>query len=75
MEKIVATRIDGMIMGAMGNLNAIASYIKNNCEAAEAKTLIRKIGGSMAELIEIADSIHAEYPDIIPQELRPPNSE
>jgi len=71
MDKDVAIRIDGMLIGVRGNLDGIAHYMKNNLSSQEYDALIGYIGASMAELIDISTSLHKQFPDIIPIELRP----
>lgn len=44
MEKDVAVRIDGMLMGAQGNLDGIAQYIKNNLTDQEYSNLTKCAG-------------------------------
>jgi hypothetical protein len=71
MEKNVAIRLDGMLMGARGNLDGIAHYMKNNLSDDEFSKLVRSIGQSMSALIDISSELHSRFPDIIPVELRP----
>ena len=71
MDKDVAIRIDGMLIGVRGNLDGIAHYMKNNLSPQEYDSLIGYIGGSMGELIDISTSLHKQFPDIIPKELKP----
>lgn len=72
MEREVALRIDGLCIGAMGNLDGIAHYMKNNLSAEEYRRLVKLVGQSMAALVDLSRSLHSEFPDIIPKELRPP---
>ncbi|MGD0641975.1 MAG: hypothetical protein ABSC22_14605 [Roseiarcus sp.] len=71
MDRDVAIRLDGMLTGAIGHLDGIAHYMKNNLPSEEYDALIGYIGGSMAELIDISTSLHKQFPDIIPKELKP----
>ena len=71
MDRDIALRIDGMLIAIRGNLDGVAHYVKNNCTEAEFKRIVRQIGASMAETIEISNALHKEYPDIVPRELRP----
>jgi hypothetical protein len=71
MDRDVAIRIDGMLTGVIGNLDGIAHYMKNNLPSQEYDALIVHIGGSMGELIDISTSLHRQFPDIIPKELKP----
>lgn len=71
MDKDVAIRLDGMLMGVRGHLDGIAHYMKNNLSAPEYTALIGHIGASMGELIDISTSLHQQFPDIFPKELRP----
>jgi len=73
MERDVAIRIDGMLMGVRGNLDGIAHYMKNNLSAQEFSVFVQSIGRSMGELIEISTSLHSSFPDIVPRELIPPS--
>ncbi|MGO9773129.1 MAG: hypothetical protein ACLPSW_27000 [Roseiarcus sp.] len=71
MDRDVAIRLDGMLIGVRGNLDGIAHYMKNNLPSTEYDALIGHIGGSMGELIDISTSLHKQFPDIIPRELKP----
>ncbi|MGA2492040.1 MAG: hypothetical protein ABSF67_03715 [Roseiarcus sp.] len=71
MDRDAALRIDGMLIGVRGNLDGIAHYMKNNLSSQEYDALIVRIGGSMGELIDISTSLHKQFPDIIPNELKP----
>jgi len=72
MERDVAIRLDGMLMGVQGNLDGIAHYIKNNLSSQEFADFVLSIGQSMSALIDISTSLHSSFPDIIPKELQPP---
>jgi len=72
MDRDVAIRIDGMLMGVSGNLNGIAHYMKNNLADEEFRELVRSIGKSMAALMDISARLHSSFPDIVPEELTPP---
>ena len=74
MERDVALRIDGMLMGVLGSLDGIAHYVKNNLSEQDYSEMIRPIGRAMAELIEISDSLHSHFPDIVPKEIIPPKN-
>jgi hypothetical protein len=73
MDRDVAIRIDGMLIGVRGNLDGIAHYMKNNLTSKEYDSLITHIGESLGELIDISSSLHNQFPDIVPDELRPPH--
>ena len=70
MDKDVAIRLDGMLIGVRGNLDGIAHYMKNNLSSQEYDALIGHIGGSMGELVDISTSLHKQFPDIVPNELK-----
>ena len=72
MDRDVAVRIDGMLMGVRGNLDGIAFYMKNNLSEEEYKKLVGSIGRSMAELVAISTELHTSFNDIVPEEMRPP---
>ncbi|MEK9282547.1 hypothetical protein MTR72_23415 [Bradyrhizobium sp. ISRA442] len=72
MERDIAIRIDGMVLGALGTLEGIAHYIKNNLSDEEYSKLVKSIGQSMAGLFDLSQSLHSLFPDIVPAELRPP---
>jgi hypothetical protein len=72
MERDLAIRLDGMLLGARANLNGIAHYMKNNLPEAEFKSLVISVGTSMYALCEISNDLHRQFPDIVPAELRPP---
>jgi hypothetical protein len=70
MDRDIALRIDAMLMGIRASLDAVAHYTKTNCTEEEARRIIRLIGSSMAETIDISNALHKEHPDIVPRELR-----
>jgi len=72
MDREIALRIDGMLMGVQGNLDGIAHYMKNNLSDEEYSNLVTLIGSSMAALFDVSQSLYAMFPDIVPAELRPP---
>jgi hypothetical protein len=72
MDRDVAIRLDGMLIGVRGNLDGIAHYMKNNLSSEEFSTQVRSIGKSMGALIEISSFLHSNFPDITPKELLPP---
>lgn len=72
MKKDVAIRIDGMLLGARGNLDGIAHYMKNNLSEDEYSKLVQSIGQSMSALVDLSMSLYSLFPDILPAELRPP---
>jgi len=71
MDRDIAIRLDGMLIGVRGNLDGIAHYMKNNLPSQDYDVLIKYIGGSMGELIDISTSLHKTFPDIVPKELKP----
>jgi hypothetical protein len=71
MEKDIAIRIDGMVIGVLGNLDGIAHYMKNNLSDEEYSNVIKSIGQSMAALADVSTYLHSIFPDIVPKELRP----
>ena len=73
MNRDVAIRLDGMLMGVRGNLDGIAHYMKNNVSSDEYSNLIIRIGESMAALGDLSNSLYSDFPDIVPKELRPSN--
>jgi hypothetical protein len=70
MDRDVALRVDAMLMGVRASLDAIAHYVKNNASEDEFKTIARQIGSSMGQTMLISDSLHDQYQDIIPKELK-----
>ncbi len=70
MDKDVALRIDGMLMGARGYLDGVAHYMKENLPPDEYASLIKLIGAAMVETVEFSSRLHATFPDIIPKELK-----
>lgn len=72
MDRHIAIRLDGMLLGARANLDGIAHYMKNNLSPEEFSEAVRLIGKSMAALIDISSSLHSKFPDIVPKELLPP---
>jgi hypothetical protein len=71
MERDVAIRLDGMLIGVLGHLDSIAHYMKNNLSEEEYKTSIEAIGRAMSETTGVSASLHTLFPDIVPKELRP----
>ena len=71
MDRDVALRIDGILMSIRGNLDALALYVKNNCTEAEFKRIVRQIGATMGETIDISNALYQEHPGILPRELQP----
>lgn len=72
MDRHVAIRLDGMLLGARANLDGIAHYMKNNLSPEEFSEAVISIGKSMGALIDISSSLHSKFPDIVPKELLPP---
>jgi hypothetical protein len=71
-ERDVAIRIDGMLIGARGGLDGIAHYMKNNLSDEDSLEFSHSIGEAMAALIDISATLHARFPGILPRELIPP---
>ena len=74
MNRDIAIRLDGMLIGVAGNLDGIAHYMKNNLSNDEYSNLIKSIGQSMAALSDVSMSLYSEFPDIRPKELEPPSA-
>jgi hypothetical protein len=72
MDRDVAIRIDGMLIGAQANLDGIAHYMKNNLSSEEFSEAVLSLGKSMSALIDISSSLHSKFLDITPKELLPP---
>ena len=71
MQRDVAIRLDGMLIGVLAHLDSIAHYMKDNLSEDEYKTSIEAIGKAMGEAVGVSSSLHALFPDIVPKELRP----
>ena len=71
MDRDVAVRIDGMLMGARANLDGIAHYMQNNLSPEEFSDMILSIGKSMSALVDISSVLHSKFPNSIPKELLP----
>jgi hypothetical protein len=69
MNRDVALRIDGMLIGARGYLDGVVYYMKGNLSADEYTSLSPLIGAAMAETVELSSRLHAQFPDITPKEL------
>ncbi len=69
MDRDVALRIDGMLMGARGYLDGLAHYIKENVSADEYRSLILLVASAMADTVDFSSRLHNEFPDIVPKEL------
>lgn len=61
---------DVALRRARANLDMIVHYMKNNLPDDEYRENRLHVGRSMAELIEISNKIHKQYPDTIPDELK-----
>jgi hypothetical protein len=73
MKRDVALRIDALLQGAIGYLDMIVHYMKNNqLSDEEYRQNKLDIARSMGKLIEISNRLHESFPDIVPDELRPP---
>ena len=72
MDRDIAIRMDGMLLGVLGSLDRVARYMKGNLSKKEYSKLIKSIGESMGAVVELSNSLHAAHPDIVPKELRPP---
>jgi hypothetical protein len=72
MDRDIAIRLDGMLIGAGANLDRIAHYMKNNLSDEEYKNQLISIGKSIGALIEISKYLYSRFPDICPKELQPP---
>ena len=70
MKRDVAIRVDAMLMHSRANMDAIASYMKNNFSDEEFAECIKHIGYAMSELIDISNKLHSASPDIVPDELK-----
>lgn len=71
MDKDIAIRLDGMVIGVNGNLNGIAHYMKNNLSPQEYSERAIFVAKAMGALYELSMSLHAIFPDIVPKEMRP----
>jgi hypothetical protein len=71
MNRDIAIRIDGMLLNAIGAIDGIAHYMKNNLSDSDYKSLIYMIGTAMGNLTDASGALHKIHPDITPQELRP----
>lgn len=75
MTKNAAIRLDAMLMHVRASMDMIAWYMKNNLSPEEYERYIYSIGTSAAELIDISNALYKEFPDIIPEELKPEEQE
>lgn len=71
MDRDFAIRLEGMLLGARGHLDCIASFMKNNLPNDEFKINATRIAEAMAALIDISGDIYLKYPDTVPKELIP----
>lgn len=71
MNRDGAIRLDGMLIGVRGNLDSIAYFMKNNMREAEYLKLIKYVADSMGVLVELSMALHSEFPDTLPEELKP----
>lgn len=70
MQKIAAIRLDGMVRGAHGHLDAVAHNINANAaDDDEARLMLRAIGTAMAALMDISAEIYRQHPDAKPPDL------
>jgi len=70
MRRDVSLRIDALLMGAIGNLDMIVHYMKNNLPDEKYRENKLHIARSMGELIVISNRLHELFPDIVLDELR-----
>lgn len=70
-DRDVILRIDGLLIGARGDLDGVAHYMKNNLSGRDYAEVIQPIGRTMTELIDISSRFRSRFPDIAPKELRP----
>jgi hypothetical protein len=73
-DKDVAIRIDGMAISVRSSLDGIAHYMKDNLPPEYFERLIKSVGHSMADLVDLSTQLYASFPDIVPKELVPPHT-
>jgi hypothetical protein len=74
MDKDVAIRIDGMAISIRSSLDGMARYMKDNLPPEDHARLVKSVGHSMADLVDLSAQLYASFPDIVPKELIPPRS-
>ena len=75
MDRDKALRLDGIIAGAVASIDRISHFLKANASPQEFSDYIVHVGGAMAELFEISQGLYRQHPDIVPDELRPPQDD
>jgi len=73
MDKDVAIRIDGMAISVRSSLDGMARYTKDNLPPEDYARLIKSVGRSMADLVDLSTQLYTSVPDIVPKELVPPS--
>jgi hypothetical protein len=74
MQRDVALRLDGIVSGIRTQLDWLANAAKMNLDDEEYKVIARQIGEAMGAIYEISNQLYSQYPDILPDELKPPPS-
>jgi len=70
MDRDIAIRIDALLVNAVGNIDALAAFLKNNVSEEEFNRYVPKLGECMYHLIEFSEDLRKTYPDIITPNLK-----
>jgi hypothetical protein len=70
MNRDVALRLSGLLMGVSGSLNHVAHFLKENLSEEEFIKYRSNIGKAMGETFAIASDLYRVYPEITPDSLK-----
>ncbi len=70
MDRDVALRLDGYMIALGAIFSSAAEYVRNNVPDKQKEELIQIIGRGFGSVVELSNELYAEYPDIVPKELR-----
>ena len=75
MKRDFALRIDTLLSGVRASLESVIYYTKNHISRGdlteeEWKRLTSLIAKSMGETFKLSNELYAEFPDIMPDELK-----
>ena len=69
MMRDIAVHLNAQIMGGEGMFDALQRYLKNNSCPDEHAALSASLFAAMARADEMAQRLHALFPDVKPREL------
>ena len=66
MGKTEAAKLEGMMAASRMYLQAVADYIRDTVPEDNRRPFLLKIGGAMAELLDISWALYEMHPDVNP---------